>query len=630
MEIIFRGRILIAIAFIFTTFNISILNAQIAIIQESFEGSQFPPQGWDTTTYSGNNWQKITGVASNGNACIGYQFHQQQIADAYIFSPPIFLGIGDTIYTKFDFRVSNSSYPENLRVVVTKKQNSATVVDTLWEQSGLTNTNWQSVTTSKFIAPTTDTYYVAFHCFSMLNMDTLYVDYVYVYRLTGYDGTPSALISPLPSCNPSSTVQAEIKNIGSQTLTNAKVYYRVNGSGLLDSVTISSLTPGQSTSITFSKPYNFQIGNIYNIDVIFYHLLDGNPLNDTLHYNLDLSISPPPAPWINVWTGNQIVPDNSTSGIKISKNICGLPQPLDGCNLIIKEVIIDSILHTWAADLDIYLLTPANDTIELSTGNGSNNDNYINVHLTDTASTSITGYAGNLGTSNHKYFKPEQPLSLAYGSNKNPNGGWSLWVRDKYPGDTGWILKWTIVFDTIDVKLTASGSSISQDTFCQGNNLTLSALVLPYSSGFSFTWTGPNNFISSNLSTTINNVNPTHSGTYYFTLKNNASQCTITDSIKILVLPSSHPQCLSTNLETILPTNNDIKIFPNYPYIILASHVPINQVMITTLSGKVIASIKNPSESVLKIPIPDIARIYCGIISLENGKIVFLKIPSLE
>lgn len=452
-----------AVAAILVFFSMVKINAQggSLILQESFEGTQFPPTGWDTTKYSGNYWQRTTAHSSDGIASARYPYHTTQSANSFLFSPGISLNAGDSIYVVFDQKVADSDYPENLRVIVATSTNDTTQIkDTLWEGIALINETWQTRMTNKFIAPANGTYYIGFHCFSNADMWNLYIDKVGIYKFLPYDAAVTNALLP-PSCNPSDSIKATVSNVGQNALSNIYVYYTVNGGNPYDTFVINNLQAGQSVTVKFSKTYPFSYGNVYNIAIFLSHPMNASYLNDTIYTVFDLK---------NVsfgltgsWSGQVDIPDGNSKGVLLKQTFCQLPVPLDSCALFLKEVIIDSILHTYAADLDIYLISPANDTIELSTDNGSSNDHYINVHLTDTASTLIEGYTGNLGTPNHKYFKPEQPLSLLYGSNKNPNGDWFLWVIDDVGLDIGQVLKWTLVFDTVPQCVITSAKYFSNE-----------------------------------------------------------------------------------------------------------------------------------------------------------------------
>ncbi len=109
-------------------------------------------------------------------------------------------------------------------------------------------------------------------------------------------------------------------------------------------------------------------------------------------------------------------------------------------NAIIEKVIvtIGNITHTFDGDLDIYIIHPDLTEVELSTDNGSTEDNYIDTVFDDEATTPITsGTAPFTGT-----FRPEGNLSDFIG--KNAQGVWKLRVYDDAAGDTGTLNSWSL------------------------------------------------------------------------------------------------------------------------------------------------------------------------------------------
>jgi subtilisin-like proprotein convertase family protein len=122
------------------------------------------------------------------------------------------------------------------------------------------------------------------------------------------------------------------------------------------------------------------------------------------------------------------------------------------------DVTLD-ITHTFDSDLEVFLISPEGTEIELFTRVDGNGDNFTNTVLDDQAATSITaGSAPFTGS-----FRPEEPLSNLNG--ENPNGIWTLIVRDVISGDTGVLNGWSITiaggerFTTTD----ASGNYLFED-----------------------------------------------------------------------------------------------------------------------------------------------------------------------
>ncbi|MCC6476117.1 proprotein convertase P-domain-containing protein [bacterium] len=138
--------------------------------------------------------------------------------------------------------------------------------------------------------------------------------------------------------------------------------------------------------------------------------------------------------WVS-WTGSLATGDNNCptgvyADIVVAPGTWGPIQDI--------EVRINSLTHTYDADLDIKLVGPNNVEIELSTDNGSFSDNYVNTVFDDEAATLITaGTAPFTGT-----YRPEGLLSTYDGI--SPVGTWRLHICDDLGGDVGTLTGWEI------------------------------------------------------------------------------------------------------------------------------------------------------------------------------------------
>jgi subtilisin-like proprotein convertase family protein len=111
----------------------------------------------------------------------------------------------------------------------------------------------------------------------------------------------------------------------------------------------------------------------------------------------------------------------------------------DAFELTDVDVILDSIVHTNDADLDIFLGPPDSASVVLSTDNGGSGNNYTDTRLDDEAATSITnGSAPFTGS-----FRPEGSLATLDGM--PANGTWTLRVYDDANNNTGTLNAWSLV-----------------------------------------------------------------------------------------------------------------------------------------------------------------------------------------
>lgn len=183
------------------------------------------------------------------------------------------------------------------------------------------------------------------------------------------------------------------------------------------------------------------------------------------------------------------IPDNNT-WTSFNLNVSNLAS--SDCEII---VCLD-ITHTWVSDLDIELVSPSGAAIILSSDNGGSGNNYFNTCFDMSATTFITnGFAPFIGS-----YIPEGDLSVF--NDQNPNGLWTLLIRDDAWFDTGTLNSWSIEFnncvdsgpesgctDSTAVNYNSSaveddGSCIPISPFCTDSIYTYPASVDVPSSGF--------------------------------------------------------------------------------------------------------------------------------------------------
>ena len=199
----------------------------------------------------------------------------------------------------------------------------------------------------------------------------------------------------------------------------------------------------------------------------------------------------------------------TTSGPSLNPTICGLNAaiPDDNCpnlvyfpvqvstfgtqlgtDVILSEVKI-IIEHTWDADLQFWISSPAGDTILLSAGNGGSGDNYGNPNdLSCSQTTTFTMSASNSITTGTAPFignyLPQDSISNLH-TGGDPNGIWKFIVCDDAASDIGSLEYFELVFDSIvcnppQVSVLNNGS----DDVCIGDTRTLSSSII----GISYQW----------------------------------------------------------------------------------------------------------------------------------------------
>jgi subtilisin-like proprotein convertase family protein len=112
------------------------------------------------------------------------------------------------------------------------------------------------------------------------------------------------------------------------------------------------------------------------------------------------------------------------------------------------------ITHSFSGDVDAYLISPAGTQVELFTGVGGQFNDFQDTTLDDEASTLISDATAPFTGS----FRPEGLLSDLIG--ENPNGNWTLLIRDTTDADAGVLNGWS---------LTITGDERSTTTDPDGN-----------------------------------------------------------------------------------------------------------------------------------------------------------------
>lgn len=125
------------------------------------------------------------------------------------------------------------------------------------------------------------------------------------------------------------------------------------------------------------------------------------------------------------------IPDAPAAGVTSSITISGSSNAS-----ALIAVTIDSLIHTWDADLKIELLAPNGSVITLANGAGSSGDNFIRTRFVPTGNNIANGAAPFTGS-----FAPATPFSSLSGF---ANGQWSLRITDLASQDIGTLYKWSI------------------------------------------------------------------------------------------------------------------------------------------------------------------------------------------
>lgn len=231
--------------------------------------------------------------------------------------------------------------------------------------------------------------------------------------------------------NTAYTIRGKVTNGGTNGYTNLPIRFSVNGT-IITTNTISSLPSGAVDSSSFS--WTPLVAGAYTLKIFSGAAIDTNRNNDTI--TTVANVLPPGL--INAQT---LLCRN---GLNILIPSIGAAPPdsiminiINAFNVVDVNVRIDTVLHTWDADLTFNLRRGAANVNFIDQVGGSG-DNFIGTVLNDSAATPIaSGVAPFTGT-----YRPSNPLTAING--QPVNGSWVLQITDVAAGDSGVLKAWCI------------------------------------------------------------------------------------------------------------------------------------------------------------------------------------------
>ena len=126
-----------------------------------------------------------------------------------------------------------------------------------------------------------------------------------------------------------------------------------------------------------------------------------------------------------------------------------------GANVYLKEIQL-IILHEWAGDLDIKLISPGDIEVELTSDNGGDKNDYGALNLPDCPDYVILSYNACQPIINAEApflngpYQPEEGLFNFNDGQTNPNGVWQLQICDDVETDIGTLEFVNLVFESIE------------------------------------------------------------------------------------------------------------------------------------------------------------------------------------
>jgi subtilisin-like proprotein convertase family protein len=145
-----------------------------------------------------------------------------------------------------------------------------------------------------------------------------------------------------------------------------------------------------------------------------------------------------------------------------------------GAGPFLHDVNLTTVMpHTFAADLDVTLMSPSGTVVTLTTDNGAGNDNVFNGTVWDDFANPAgqVPYVTNNGlVTDHAYVNnvlasplvPEESMSAFRG--EDPNGTWTITISDDLAGDGGSLDSWTLDLVTLTTAPTDTTASFTNNT----------------------------------------------------------------------------------------------------------------------------------------------------------------------
>jgi gliding motility-associated-like protein len=170
--------------------------------------------------------------------------------------------------------------------------------------------------------------------------------------------------------------------------------------------------------------------------------ISGTPI--TLNATVPIQTPPPPT----FSNNNSIpIPDNYPA-VNSQVSVSGV-QPLTLGTGVIRSVCVN-LTHSYDDDIDLFLISPGGQVLELTTDNGASGDNYTNTCFTPSAAVPINFPGPQAPASAAPFtgnFQPEGSWSDLWDTPTRPsNGNWQLQAADDFPTFTGSIQNWSITF----------------------------------------------------------------------------------------------------------------------------------------------------------------------------------------
>jgi subtilisin-like proprotein convertase family protein len=193
---------------------------------------------------------------------------------------------------------------------------------------------------------------------------------------------------------------------------------------------------------------------------------------------------------------------NSTPTPTVDVGVATSTIAVSGADTYLSDVdVITALQHTFTADLDVTLMSPAGTVVTLSTDNAAGNDNVFDGTRWDddanpggqvpyTTNDGLVTDSAYVNLVPQPTLAPEEGLGAFIG--ENPNGTWTITMSDDLAGDNGTLNSWSLNLKTsrCDTAVTGAGASAKGKQKLGSKKLAIATKVSAASEKLTVTVTG--------------------------------------------------------------------------------------------------------------------------------------------
>lgn len=235
-------------------------------------------------TGDGNKWN--IGIGGNFQpACVYYNGGASQ-ADDWLFSKCLQLETNKMYKLTFYYNAMGQFWPQKLGVYFGNQQNAAGMTTQLHSDTNIVNSVYQKAEIY-FTVPSSDSYYIGWHCFTDANMYNIVLDDINITEQISPDAGLVSTSLPYESCDlQQENVEVIIKNYCSTVLNNFQISYSLNGASAVSEIVTTPIPVGGSINYIFGTPVDLSANGQYNIKI--YTSLSGDTLNNNDTLSVDV------------------------------------------------------------------------------------------------------------------------------------------------------------------------------------------------------------------------------------------------------------------------------------------------------------------------------------------------------